>query len=190
MASCLQRRWTSTHYIRWRGMRQQTKVAKQDWGCTEDPGSQGSLHSGDDWARPGACPHPPPVLLAPRKWLPCGEGAQGCGWGALLPPKQLPAPTLSNITPSGTEQFGEREEGCAKEGRTLWEAAGVHPPPPSPGSPSGCPIQRPAPEAPSPSGSHGPLRRLPGSAGLPSCRWMAKIGYRDCHSSDLPRDTG
>lgn len=62
----------------------------------------GSLHSGDDWARPGGRPCPLLLSAASRKWLPQEKRAWGRGW--FLPTAPHPHPTSSNITP-GTEQF-------------------------------------------------------------------------------------
>lgn len=114
------------------------------------------------------------------------RGLRGVG-GELCLPRTAPHPTPLN-TAAAKEQCAEQEAGCAEEGRAQWEAAGLpHPPP---GHPSGWPHRHPDPEAPSPSGSHGPPPWPPGSAGLLSCRWTAKTGYMDCHSSDPPGDTG
>lgn len=157
-----------------------TEVTEQDWGAPQQP------HSGDVL---GACPHPPPVLRCLWEVASSCRVGGGCSASSQQPPPypSPPHPVSPFLEQSSLES---RKKGHAKKGRMPWEAAGLHLPPPSPGSPSGWPHPGAAPEAPSPSGSHGPPQPPPGSAGLPSCRWMARTGCRDYRSNDLPKDTG
>lgn len=185
------RRKTSTHCVCGWCACQQRWVGKRGLGESEgtqrrprwSPAASTQVMTGPDL---GVGVGGPPTPTSEFSAAFHGEGAQGWGGvGSSTSSQQLSTPTpphpVSLLLDGAVWRAGKREDttggcgfllpSCPRE--PLWLA------------PSGA-----APEAPSPSGSRGPPRQPPGSAGLPSCKWTAGTGYRDCRSSDLPRDTG
>lgn len=181
MASFLQRRQTDKHPLY-----QMARCVPVKTGAQRTRTHSGSLHSGEDWPDSG-CPLPSPVLCCLWEVASPRRGGPGIWVGSSAFSQQLPPhPTQQHswkgaVWRAGSRVCQRREDrvgGCRISIPHFWEPLWL------------ATSKHPDPEAPSPSCSHGPLQWPPGSAGLLFCRWTARIGYRDCHSSDLPGDTG